>query len=208
MVARNRSAAVSPIEVARAASSAIRASAEAAIPRGVPVEPEVSLTKPAVGNPRSARVLGCAASVELGTVARAQSSGPAGQPAGQRSRAGAPRARRMRQASASGVRASSSRTARPARRRASSEARKPGPLAAARPTGVPGARVSPARTAPAARDRASTSATVLRRRGEITRGASGSRRTIRSNAWRMGSGCVMGGRIILEDAPPRVPLTA
>ena len=54
MVARKRSSAVSPMVAVRASSSAISAWDDVAIPRGAPVEPEVSLMKAASGETRAA----------------------------------------------------------------------------------------------------------------------------------------------------------
>ena len=173
MVVSRRSAAESPIEAVRAASSASSASEEVAMPRGVPVEPEVSLTTAVsgmggVGRGRLRRLC-----PELAGTSRPDRA------ASRRGSAGG-RARRGRGGCAgprdSGVWASSSSAASPARRRARSEARKPGPLAAARPTTVPGGEPgapAPRAARPAARARASTSPTVARRSGETTRGASG-----------------------------------
>ncbi len=202
----------------RAASSASNASAGAAMPRGVPVEPEVSLTTAVPGGRGGGERTGMSSSpATCPAICSVQSSGPAGQP-GARRRAGAPRAARTRRASVPGVWASRRRAASPAWRRARSEARNPGPLAAASPTIAPGARCASASRRPAARARAAMSSTVALRSGVITSGASGARRTSRSKAWRIGSGKLKtaavllsvsgdrgryGGGMILEAAPRR-----
>ncbi len=204
MAATSRSSARRPIVRASAASSARSAATGVAMPRGTPVEPEVSLTTAMPGR-LTARAEPAPGSQEV-----SQSSTAAGQEVRQRSRAEAPSARATRDASAGGAWPSISTAARSARRSASSEARRPGPLCAETATSAPGGNpprgagaasaaggacagagagwgAGSSKLRRAARASASTSATVARREPDSTSGASGWRRARLAKASSKGS---------------------